>query len=109
MDLACLFERRQTDALLVASVGIWTQTHIATAPVGRPAGRGAKTKPVPGPHLVYDFLYAIGPEPEVAHVLGTNARSPPRTLRCSYGTALHLRNSRNETAGESFPGFGRCP
>lgn len=93
MDLACLFERRQTDALLVASVGIWTQTHIATAPVGRPAGRGAKTKPVPGPHLVYGFLttrmlYAMGPEPEVAHVLGTNARSPPRAH-----LAVQLRNS----------------
>jgi hypothetical protein len=31
VDLACLFERRQTDALLVASVGIRTQTHTATA------------------------------------------------------------------------------
>src|SRR5258705_1021654 len=31
------------------------------------------------------------------------------TLRRSYGTTLHLRNSRNETTYEAFSGFGRCP
>jgi len=46
------FEKRQTDALLVASVGIRIQTHVATAPVG--AGRSPGQ--IPGPHLVYGFL-----------------------------------------------------
>lgn len=50
--MARLFERRQTDALLVASVGIRIQTHVATAPVG--AGRSPSQ--IPGPHLVYGFL-----------------------------------------------------
>jgi len=31
------------------------------------------------------------------------------TLRRSYGTTLHLRNSRNETACESFSGFEEVP
>ena len=31
------------------------------------------------------------------------------TLRGSYGTTLHLRNSRNETACESFSGFEEVP
>jgi hypothetical protein len=31
------------------------------------------------------------------------------TLRRSYGTALHLRNSRNETARQSFSGLWEVP
>jgi putative SOS response-associated peptidase YedK len=41
---------------LVASVGIKIQTHVATAPVGVGRPRGTKSKPIPGPHLVYGFL-----------------------------------------------------
>jgi len=40
VDLACLFEKRQTAALLVAGVGIRIQTLVTTAPVG--AGRTAE-------------------------------------------------------------------
>ena len=48
---------------MVVSVGIRTQTHIATA-LSAPGGRGTKSKPIPGPHLVYGFL-TTAPNAEV--------------------------------------------
>jgi hypothetical protein len=47
----------------------------------------------------------------IRDVQGHVADHPPRatTLRRSYGTALHLRNSRNETPRQSFFAFREMP
>jgi putative SOS response-associated peptidase YedK len=64
-------------------VGIRTQTHIATA-LSAPGGRGTKSKPIPGPHLVYGFL-TTAPNAEVEPI---HPKAMP-VIRAMSGCARH--------------------
>jgi putative SOS response-associated peptidase YedK len=86
---------------LLSFAGIWTETR---------ADRGTKSKPIPGPHLVYGFLTTApnrardtvtptGPRPRSGHSL------PPRAFRSASGTA---RQRRGPTVRRGRRRAGRC-
>jgi SOS response associated peptidase (SRAP) len=90
---------------LFCFAGIWTEFN---------GNRGTKSKPIPGPHLVYGFLTTspnsvvepIHPRamPVILTTRGTILplaspikRQPWRSLRCSSRSAIPARNARRRT------------